>query len=170
MLEVLNRLLAHLCWADGAVLESFRSALPSARTLEIYAHILGAEHVWLSRLRQVKPRHVVWPTLDVAQCAVLVGENRDGYRDYLKGLNDSMLGSEVAYVNSAGQPFRSRVDDILLHVALHGSYHRGQVALLVRDAGAKPAPTDYIGFVRGVPAATRLTPVPSPARERGTAE
>jgi uncharacterized damage-inducible protein DinB len=47
------------------------------------------------------------------------------------------------------------VDDILLHVALHGSYHRGQVALLVREAANKPAPTDYIGFVRGVPAATR---------------
>jgi uncharacterized damage-inducible protein DinB len=43
-------------------------------------------------------------------------------------------------------------------VALHGSYHRGQIALLVRAGGSTPAPTDYIAFIRGAPAATR-TPV-----------
>jgi uncharacterized damage-inducible protein DinB len=40
-------------------------------------------------------------------------------------------------------------------VALHGAYHRGQIAQLLRQNGAQPAATDYIGFVRGVPAATR---------------
>jgi uncharacterized damage-inducible protein DinB len=94
----------------------------------------------------------VWPGLDVAQCAQLARENSSGYRTYLES---AALGSEIRYTNSAGQSFRSRVDDILVHVALHGAYHRGQVALLVRDAGAKPASTDYIGFVRGTPAATR---------------
>jgi uncharacterized damage-inducible protein DinB len=97
----------------------------------------------------------VWPTLDLGQCVVLSADNTKGFGEYLGSLTASGLESEVPYVNSAGQSFRSRVDDILLHVALHGSYHRGQVALLVREAGNKPAPTDYIGFVRGVPAATR---------------
>ena len=43
---------------------------------------------------------------------------------------------------------------------LHGAYHRGQIALLLREGGAEPAPTDYIAFVRGAPAATR-TPSPN---------
>jgi len=51
--------------------------------------------------------------------------------------------------------FRSRVEDILLHVVLHGCYHRGQVAIALREAGAEPSATDFIAFVRGVPAATR---------------
>jgi uncharacterized damage-inducible protein DinB len=38
---------------------------------------------------------------------------------------------------------------------LHGAYHRGQIALLIRQAGAVPAPTDYVAFVRGAPTATR---------------
>jgi uncharacterized damage-inducible protein DinB len=50
------------------------------------------------------------------------------------------------------------VGDMLLHVALHGAYHRGQIALLVRAGGSTPSPTDYIAFIRGAPAATR-TPV-----------
>jgi len=33
-------------------------------------------------------------------------------------------------------------------VALHGSYHRGQVAAAVRAAGGEPVNTDYITYVR----------------------
>ena len=155
MIENLKRLFAHMEWADAAVMASFQSASPPPRALELYAHVLGAEHVWLTRLRQAPARHPVWPTLDLAQCETLARENAAEFRKYVDGADDATLESEVAYVNSAGQSFRTRVDDILLHVALHGSYHRGQVALLVREAGAKPASTDYISFVRGVPAATR---------------
>ena len=48
---------------------------------------------------------------------------------------------------------------------MHGSYHRGQVTMLVRDAGAEPQPTDYNRFVRGVPAAT-LASTRDPVHDR----
>jgi uncharacterized damage-inducible protein DinB len=35
--------------------------------------------------------------------------------------------------------------------------HRGQVSAQLRAAGFEPNGTDYIGFARGVPAATRTT-------------
>ena len=68
-------------------------------------------------------------------------------------MDDGALERTVHYRNSAGAEFDSKISDILLHVALHGSYHRGKIAAALRGAGADPAPTDYIGFVRGVPAA-----------------
>jgi uncharacterized damage-inducible protein DinB len=34
--------------------------------------------------------------------------------------------------------------DVALHVAFHGVHHRGQIALLVRENGGKPAHTDFI--------------------------
>ena len=58
------------------------------------------------------------------------------------------------------------VGDILAHAVLHGSYHRGQVSLLVRDAGAQPQPTDFIAFVRGAPAATRASVRSAPVHDR----
>jgi uncharacterized damage-inducible protein DinB len=67
----------------------------------------------------------------------------------------------IGYTNSAGRSFVTPVGDILLHVALHGQYHRGKVNLLLRQAELEPAPVDFIGFVRGVPAATASVP---PAR------
>jgi uncharacterized damage-inducible protein DinB len=45
-------------------------------------------------------------------------------------------------------PFRSQISDILLHVALHSSYHRGQIAAAVRAAGVTPVNTDFITFAR----------------------
>ena len=36
----------------------------------------------------------------------------------------------------------------VMHMATHGAYHRGQVALLVRDAGADPLATDFIVYMR----------------------
>jgi uncharacterized damage-inducible protein DinB len=140
-------------WADVRALESLRTGRIPPETLAIYGHVLGAEHVWLARLEQKPPSLVVWPSLTLEECAEASARNDSNYRAFLDELTEAGLQHEVPYTNSAGQSFRSRVDDILLHVAMHGSYHRGQIASQVRRAGGTPAPTDYIGFVRGVPAA-----------------
>jgi uncharacterized damage-inducible protein DinB len=117
--------------------------------------VLGAEHVWLARLRQQPTRVAVWPVLDLDACSRLAHTNHAEFSALLASLAPSDLDAEVPYTNSAGIAFRSSRSDILLHVALHGCYHRGQVALTLREAGAEPEPTDYIAFARGAPAATR---------------
>ncbi len=170
MRDLFAGLFRHMHWADIAVLDSLRQPTVTPRARAVFAHILGAEHVWLTRLRQVPPRYAVWPTLDLTQCADLAAENAAGFQAFIAAQDEATLAGETVYTNSAGQVFHSRVDDILLHVCLHGSYHRGQVTMLVRDASATPAPTDYIGFARGVPAATRtdsgVAPRPSSSDPR----
>jgi uncharacterized damage-inducible protein DinB len=151
----IRSLLEHMAWADERVLQSLRQPAVPPRAVDLYAHILGAEHVWLTRLEQ-RPREVpVWPVLTLDQCASLADENRRAFRAYVDRLTRDDLRRTVHYRNSAGEEFDTPIEEILVHVAMHGSYHRGQVTLLVRDAGAEPQPTDYIAFVRGVPAATR---------------
>jgi uncharacterized damage-inducible protein DinB len=166
MLETLRRLLGHLRWADQRALAALRGAKPlPAQALGIYAHILGAESVWLERIRaqqapQAGQAHQglpVWPRLSLEQCGPHAEDLHAAFARLLRDLGEADLGREIAYVNSAGQAFTNRLDDILLHVFLHGTYHRGQVALLVRQGGSEPVPTDYIAFVRGVPAATRTS-------------
>ncbi len=156
MLDYLRRLFAHLRWADEQALKALQAASnPPQKAIDIYAHVLGAEHVWLSRLRQVPAAIAIWPSMGLGDCVLLAQANAEQYEQFVATLDAPALDRDVPYTNSAGTSFRSTVGDILLHVALHGSYHRGQVALLLRDAGATPAPTDYIAFVRGSPAATR---------------
>ena len=152
----LSKLLDHLQWADARVLDSLRAMPhPDARALELYAHILGAEHVWLSRMTERPVREAVWPSLSLEAMAALAAENVAGLRSIVAGRTAEQLQQRVPYTNSAGARFESTVEDMLLQVVLHGCYHRGQIALLVRGAGGEPAPTDYIAFARGAPAATR---------------
>jgi uncharacterized damage-inducible protein DinB len=152
----IDKLFDHLEWADARVLAALQERPGTdARALDLYAHVLGAEHVWLARLHGTPPSVAVWPSLTLEGSASLAAATHAGYRAVRATLTPEALAREVAYQNSAGQQFRSSVEDVLLHVALHGSYHRGQVALLMRGAGGEPAATDYIALARGAPAATR---------------
>jgi len=164
MREYLSRLFRHMAWADEHALGALRKAGgASALAHSELAHILGAEHVWLARLEGRPAAVAVWPELSIAECESLARETRAGFLAYVERIDDATLERTVHYRNSAGAEFDTKVSDILLHVALHGSYHRGKVAAAIRAAGAEPAPTDYIGFIRGVPAATRADAVRSGA-------
>ncbi|WP_414711827.1 DinB family protein [Sphingobacterium sp. UBA1498] len=44
--------------------------------------------------------------------------------------------------------FHNKVNDILLHVFNHGTYHRAQIASEMRRNGVEPINTDYITFIR----------------------
>jgi len=156
MKDHFTRLFQHVEWADARVLESLRSAKsPQKRVLELYSHILGSEHVWLSRMNGTTQRVDVWPVLTLDECERLGKENIAAFSDLVSRLNPDLLQKPITYRNSAGDQFTSTVEDMLTHVAMHGSYHRGQIAAALRAGGDTPSPTDYIAFVRGAPAATR---------------
>jgi uncharacterized damage-inducible protein DinB len=157
----LRKLIEHLKWADAAALEALRRSSGSdTRALTIYSHVLGAEAVWLARLAGRPSDVAVWPILSLEQAASLAQGNAAELDELLASLSPDDLGREIDYRTSDGRAFRSSIEDILLHVALHGSYHRGQIALLIRGGGGEPASTDYIAFIRGAPAARTAPPTP----------
>lgn len=151
MIEYLRRLFEHLAWADGRVLEVVLDT-QDAEALRLLSHLLASEVVWYARIETGQSRHLkIWPTLSPAQCADLSRENARAYRKMVDDLSPEDLEREVVYRNSKGTEYRTALADILLHVAMHGTYHRGQVALRLRDAGHEPVNTDYITFVREGP-------------------
>src|SRR3954470_5957826 len=161
MSDHLRRLIEHLEWADTAALGALRaSATPDTRALTIYSHVLGAEAVWLARLAGRPSDVAVWPVLTLDQAASLAARNGAELEAFVSSLAPHDLDREIDYRTSDGRAFRSTIEDILLHVALHGSYHRGQIALLIRGGGGEPASTDYIAFARGAPAARTVPPTP----------
>ncbi|MBW3630425.1 MAG: hypothetical protein KY464_14160 [Gemmatimonadetes bacterium] len=78
----------------------------------------------------------------------MASDNATGLEALLSRLGEQDLPREVSYRNSAGESFASTVEDILVHLAMHGSYHRGRVALLLRQGDEEPAATGYIVFLR----------------------
>jgi len=151
-----TKLYEHLAWADARVLQSLRAAhTVLKRDLDLYSHILGSEHVWLSRIKGTRARVAVWPSLTLDEAGRLAGENSAAFNKVVSELTEESRATPITYRNSAGDQFTSTLEDILTHVSLHGAYHRGQIAASIRAAGDVPSPTDYIAFARGAPAATR---------------
>lgn len=144
----LENLLDHLEWANRRALQATRDA-DDDRARRRLAHLLAAETVWLRRLETGDGSGVeIWPDLSMEACEERFVENVKSYRDYLAGLGEEELHAAVAYRNSRGDAFRTPALDILLHVFLHGTYHRGQIAMRIRDAGREPVDTGYIAYVR----------------------
>jgi uncharacterized damage-inducible protein DinB len=153
-MDHLTKLIAHLAWADDRVLAALRATAPDPSCLEVFAHVLAAEHVARPAARA---RHRATPCGRRSRWRVRrsrAGEPARAHR-HVAALGPADPPRGVTYKNSAGQEFTSSVEDILLHVCLHGSYHRGQIAWALRRGGGVPMPTDYIAMTRGAPAATR---------------
>jgi len=142
------RLLRYDAWANGASLASLQFGDPPPKALRWMAHLVGSGELWLARLRNEPPAMAVWPDLDRAQCASGVAHLAEQWPRYLETLRDDDLEESVGYRNTRGEDWTSTVADILTHVTMHGSYHRGQIAAAVRERRGEPAYTDFIHAVR----------------------
>lgn len=145
---MLPTLLRHLPWADrrtAAMLAALDQ--PPTELVRIWAHILAAEATWLARIADRVPEVPVWPDLTRAECDALMGRNHEAIA-HLAGASPAEFDRVVTYRNSRGDAFRNTVAEILHQVAMHGMYHRGQVAMEVRRLGGTPQATDLIFYLR----------------------
>src|SRR5439155_23574143 len=83
-MEYWKRLVAHLGWADAKVQAAMESATATEpRTLELWGHILGSEHLWLARLEQRPAQVPVWPQLSLEEYGELARENQKALTEYV---------------------------------------------------------------------------------------
>lgn len=160
-----QRLHEYETWAGGEVIASLRAtqtllgeALGNAshpptaafrRASGIFAHTQMARHEWLSRLGAVERRPwAMFPEWTIEQCQADAQRLDRLWADYLARAEAERLDEVVTYYSTEGKPFTSTRGDILTHVYNHSSYHRGQIAMLVKQAGGTPASTDFIVYIR----------------------
>jgi uncharacterized damage-inducible protein DinB len=157
--DYLRRQFSYDEWANREVLAAIRSAggadghasTPGSanhRSLQLMAHILAAERVWLDRLKQQPPSIPVWPEPDLAQCEAQAAEMGGLWLEFLDLITAGDVAQSISYKNSKGEEWTSTIVDVLNHVVLHSAYHRGQIASHMRASGQTPAYTDFIHAVR----------------------
>jgi uncharacterized damage-inducible protein DinB len=154
MFETIRKLFAYDEWAVDRVLELLK-ATPgrNPKALGLLAHLLLAEKIWMLRLQGADTVGIdKSPELTLAECESLAVENQRVYAEFIDSLSEEDLDSVLTYKNLKGTEFSTPVKDILMHVALHGTYHRGQIATALRLEGQAPVNTDFITFVRAADA------------------
>jgi uncharacterized damage-inducible protein DinB len=139
------RLFGYDAWANRASIAALPET-PSPRALAILGHLAGSHRNWLSRLTGRTSPLVVWPSLTRDQCAAELAADASEWSAYLASGPD--LGAKLLYTNVKGERLENSIEEVLTHVLMHSAYHRGQLAMLTRDGGDTPAPTDFIFAAR----------------------
>jgi hypothetical protein len=132
----LKRLLAYDEWANRETLASLEAiADPPQRSVKLLGHIVGAEQLWYEPAHWHKPGPVwpgfLWPS------AATPSKARAPLGGYLQALTPP-VSTRPGLRQLEGEPWTSRVGDVLTHVVLHSSHHRGQIASDIRAAGHEP--------------------------------
>ena len=149
LVDSLTRQFAHASWANLEYLSALgKIAIPPSSAVRWIAHVLAAEELWQERLLQSGRSVVVWPEISIAECQAIATLTARRWREMLPELLPERLAMRIPYENSKGEAWENSVHDILVHVCLHGSYHRGQIAAALREAGFDPPYTDYIHAAR----------------------
>jgi uncharacterized damage-inducible protein DinB len=152
MAEELSRFFRYELWANRRVLESLQQSAPPAKAVELFAHVLAAQEVWLARLHgQDTSALAVWPDISLGDCQTALKRLETSVQTYVESLNEDILETRIAYRTQRGDRFENTPREILTHLAFHSHYHRGQIAARLRDAGLTPVNTDFIQYVRAEP-------------------
>jgi len=114
------------------------------------AHICGAEWLWLERWHG-RSHNALPPAAEFPNVASLRrrwDEVERNLLDYIASLTPEDVQRTIQHKTTQGMPQAAPLWQMLQHLVNHGSYHRGQVATMLRQLGAKPLSTDLILFYR----------------------
>jgi uncharacterized damage-inducible protein DinB len=124
--------------------EEFRKAV------DLAAHVTTCRTMWLERLRETGTRpDTLFPTgLPLEEVVNAFDRMHRSWTTYLDDVTDDVLEHRFEYVAYDGRRFADTVRNVFTQLFAHSSYHRGQIALLLRGVGAEPAATDFVFWTR----------------------
>jgi uncharacterized damage-inducible protein DinB len=146
-------------WADrglcAAIAESHEQLNPEYAFIlrRVLDHILVVDRIFQHHLQGRPHGFAAARSETVPEFGVLaegLQETDDWYAAYVRGLSAEALAQTVDFVFTSGKPARMTRGEILLHVCLHGTYHRGNAGAVLQLRGLAPSPdavTDYLEAV-----------------------
>lgn len=142
----LEKLVAYDQWANNLVFEAFQMLDKEEGRVKIeklFSHILASQIIWMDRITGDTSAIDIWPDLSKSEIKSYLETNSDKLSKLLL-----LKDEHISYQNSSGETFTNKVEDIFVHLIIHGQHHRAQIAKLIRQAGDKPPATDFIFFQR----------------------
>jgi uncharacterized damage-inducible protein DinB len=146
MLDLIRDLYSHQAWADSEMWR-FLAGSPAAqsdpRVIELLNHIHTVQRFFLSVI-QGSP-----VTRDELTKGLPLAELRESYQRYHANANPYLATMAESRLNETVivpwfPNFQPKCSEALVQAATHSIHHRAQIAMLIRQHGGDPKPTDYI--------------------------
>ncbi|MEK7264302.1 MAG: DinB family protein [Bacteroidota bacterium] len=160
ILAEINELFAYNIWANNRTLESvaqlseehyFADAKSSHGGIHgTLVHLFGAHKVWLERWQGKSDAKLIHQheIASLDEIKKLWAELIAGTQQYFENFTEEKLTATYTITTTKGEVFIHTYTQMFQHLINHSSYHRGQIAGMVRQLGYKPLGTDLIVYHR----------------------
>ena len=161
MKELLSQYASYTSWANTLLVQAIL-LLPEEKQKEKFQssygslyltvlHMWDASSIWWQRIK-LQERITVPSesfTGDMKELAMQIQKQDKLWQEWVAGSQEHMMQHVIQYRNLKKEMFKQPVFQVLLHLFNHGTYHRGQLVNLLRQAGVTKIPcTDFIVWSR----------------------
>jgi len=142
------RLYQYNAWANKRVLDTLTGQnVHEEQILTLMGHVVAAQFLWLHRIKGLPvPDVKLWGKYQLDQLRDLSEMAGNQWLEFVETTED--FNREMTYKNYVGDEFTNNVEMVMIHLVNHSSYHRAQIAMLLRQKGLEPVNTDFITWDR----------------------
>lgn len=154
--SLLTRLFQYKAWANDAFLTEFRAqspAIPEADrhlAIRLVNHAYVVDRIFAAHLAGKAHAYTATNTPDTPALDALhraIAESDRWYLDYVGGISPEQLSEEIAFDFTDGAKGRMSREEMLMHVALHAGYHRGQVGRILPQLTSAPPQDTFTTYL-----------------------
>jgi uncharacterized damage-inducible protein DinB len=157
--EQIQDLFDYLRWADLQMLhavstipddEYYKDRQISAGSIhKLLVHAMAAQGLWLQRWRGQTPKRIEdhtdyptrksvedrWPVVHLALTEFLEDQTYDS------------INASFSYHTMRGEEVSGTLAEFMFHLVDHGSYHRGQLNTMIKQAGGTPITVGFRNYI-----------------------
>jgi uncharacterized damage-inducible protein DinB len=164
MQATLPALFRYKAWANDELLTTVTRlddpahAADCAIATRILNHTYVVDRIFAAHLQGLEHGYSAANTARLPPLAELSQAIRDSDRtwlDYVPDLDAPQLAEIIDFSFTDGLPGRMSREEMLMHLIVHGAYHRGQVGLLLTKNSISPPADLFTGYLHRAEAAAR---------------
>jgi uncharacterized damage-inducible protein DinB/putative sterol carrier protein len=164
-ISTLERLFSYKAKANNEVLAAmalFDEAAPAKEiAIRVLNHTYAVDRIFAANLQRAEhgyasPNPSQAPSLEELSAAIKTSDQ--WYIDYVSCLDETQLAESIDFSFTDGLPGRMSREEMLMHVTVHGEYHRGQISLIMMQNSITPPADGFTSYLHKTEASSRRRP------------
>ena len=128
------KLYQYNAWANKRVISTLvRQQVHDAKILSLLGHVVAAQFLWLHRIKGLPAPDVkLWGDYSLDQLVEMAERAGKQWLEFVESTDN--FDREMTYRNYVNEPYTNNVEMVMIHLVNHASYHRAQIAMLLRQS------------------------------------
>jgi uncharacterized damage-inducible protein DinB len=160
--STLERVFSYKAKANEEILtamQQFDDASPAKQiAIRVLNHTHAVDRIFAANLRRAEhgctsPNPGQAPSLEELSAAIKTSDQ--WYIDYVSGVGETQLAERIDFTFTDGLRGRMSREEMLMHVTVHGEYHRGQISLIMMQNSITPPGDGFTSYLHKTEASSR---------------